>query len=146
MTNAELQAMLAKMAQNQDTLTELAKFQLAQKEPAGTPIVPPIYGRQGLFGHCDDRTIINASVQDAGLTSWLNWRPSILRNEPIPVLTHASMSDDQVQDGPCDTCPQAQFGGCTMDFCFGRICVDTPEFQVLQSHKVRDAIHANLVP
>lgn len=99
------------------------------KQPAGTPIVPPWYGQQGLFGCRESDILINASVNDIGLSGWLNWYPSIYRNREQGILSQMSKDTSGVkQTGPCTTCPSYEFKGCSMGWCFGRICCETPEF------------------
>ena len=123
---------IAKLSANQGELARvLASLQTGRKQPTGTPLVPPIYGQQGLFSYRADDVIINAAVNDVGISGWLDWMPSIYRNREQAIISQASKDpDDSHQDGPCDTCPGTLGKGCEMSGCFGRICVESPEFQV----------------
>lgn len=95
---------------------------------AGAPIVPPWYGQQGLFGCRESDILINASVNDIGIAGWLNWYPSIYRNREQGILSQMSKdTTDTKQTGPCTTCPSYEFKGCSMSWCFGRLCCETPE-------------------
>lgn len=119
---------LKMLAETQQQMAKLLSFQAGEKAATGVPIVPPFYGQQGLFSYLADDVIINASVNDVGIASWLNWYPSIYRNREQALLSQISKKAGATQDGPCDTCPSYEFKGCEMSFCFGRFCRETPEF------------------
>jgi hypothetical protein len=120
-----------KMSANQEAIAQvLAGLQIGGKQPAGTPTVPPIYGQQGLFSYRADDVIINAAVNDVGISGWLNWFPSIYRNREQAIISQLSKDPDASnQTGPCSACPGTLGKGCEMSWCFGRICVESPEFQ-----------------
>lgn len=128
-----LSASLSSLAQGQkDLAAALAGIRgpglaFGQKEPPGAPVVPPWYGQQGLFGYQESDVLINASVNDIGIGGWLNWYGSIYRNREQGLLTQMSKKEDITQTTPCSECPSYDFKGCTMSWCFGRICADTPE-------------------
>jgi len=130
----KLQEFLAGMLKNQEAMTALLASAKANGGPqigtkqAGTPIVPPWYGQQGLFGYLESDVIINASVNDIGIAAWLNWYGSIYRNREQAILSQMSKDPDGVnQTGPCSDCPSYLFQGCSMTWCFGRLCCETPE-------------------
>lgn len=100
-----------------------------QKAPAGTPVVPPWLGQQGLFSYRADDIVLNASLGDVGIAQWLNWYPSIYRNREQALISQMSKEYPETkQTTPCTTCPSYEFKGCEITFCFGRICTETPEF------------------
>jgi len=130
----QLQKFLSEMLKSQADVAAIlagAKaggMQIGAKQPAGTPIVPPWYGQQGLFGCTEDDVLINASVNDVGIASWLNWYPSIDHQRTHGILSQMSKdTSDTKQTGPCTDCPSYEFKGCSMTWCFGRLCCETPE-------------------
>ena len=91
-----------------------------------------LYGGGGLFSICADDTLINASVNDDGFVSVIPWLPTVEDARRQPAIS--AIGDLAGTAQPADQCadpPRADWRGCEIEWCLGRIRARSPEYDRL---------------